>query len=239
MAQTNPSPKVDRRIQRTRNSLRDALMRLIEEKGYDEITIQDITDRANIARTTFYLHFKNVDDLLFQTMRDMYEDLYAQSSYATATQDLLPQSEADCDATDFEHVGEFAEFYKVMLGERGSAAFLTRVRHYLAESVMEQSLKQITDEAAANLPVEFVAHVLAGAHIAAIKWWLDTDMALPPQKMAYMLHQLFSHGLGWSLGIADLPTAPTGAADDEALVVREPRGDNAHDGADGFEGENT
>ncbi len=61
--------KVDRRIQRTRALLRDALMRLIIRKGYDEITIQDITDEANVARTTFYLHFADKDELLLGTMR--------------------------------------------------------------------------------------------------------------------------------------------------------------------------
>src|SRR5688572_15483761 len=92
--------KVDRRIQRTRTLLRDALMRLIIRRGYDEITIQDITDEANVARTTFYLHFSDKDDLLFSTMRDVYEDLFARvEGEAVAT--MFGENEADCHAEDF------------------------------------------------------------------------------------------------------------------------------------------
>src|SRR3990172_2299341 len=55
--------KTDRRIQRTREVLQKALIELISERGYDAITIQDIVDRANVGRTTFYLHYRSKDDL--------------------------------------------------------------------------------------------------------------------------------------------------------------------------------
>ena len=55
--------KTDRRIQRTRQSLRTALLTLIKEKGYDAISIEEITERANVGRATFYLHYKNKEDL--------------------------------------------------------------------------------------------------------------------------------------------------------------------------------
>lgn len=203
MVDTPKPKKVDRRIQRTRNLLRDALMHLIIEKGYDEITIQHITDEANVARTTFYLHFKDKDDLLFQTMRDMYEDLYAQSSFAEMSTHPPQLVEEECDATDFEHVADLAEFYKVMLGERGSAAFLMRVREFLAKGVMEDTFSKATNDEQANLPVEFVAYAVAGARIATIKWWLDHDMPYSPQRMAYMMDQLFVHGIYWGLGLEE------------------------------------
>ncbi|MBC8171477.1 MAG: helix-turn-helix transcriptional regulator, partial [Anaerolineae bacterium] len=68
--------KLDRRKQRTRQLLRDALMALIVAQGYDTITVQDIADAANVARTTFYLHFKDKDELLFEGMREMYETMF-------------------------------------------------------------------------------------------------------------------------------------------------------------------
>lgn len=59
-------PKPDRRVQRTRELLQQALIALIRERGYDAVTIQDIAERANVGRTTFYLHYTSKDDLFLQ-----------------------------------------------------------------------------------------------------------------------------------------------------------------------------
>ncbi len=58
--------KVDRRIRRTRDTLGDALVQLIQEKPFDEITVQDVLDRACVGRTTFYTHYRDKDDLFPQ-----------------------------------------------------------------------------------------------------------------------------------------------------------------------------
>ena len=63
--------KPDRRIQRTRQSLRTALLTLIKEKGYDAISIEEITERANVGRATFYLHYKDKEDLLLEEFSEM------------------------------------------------------------------------------------------------------------------------------------------------------------------------
>src|SRR5664279_2433284 len=116
-----PLVKRDRRIERTRQLLSKALMDLIVERGYESITIQDITDRANVSRTTFYLHFKDKDELLFASMEKIYDGL------VSGHKGLMPidVTEADfesvtCNANDFEHVAEFADFYRAMLSKQGS-----------------------------------------------------------------------------------------------------------------------
>ncbi len=193
--------KVDRRIQRTRALLRDALMHLIIHKGYDEITIQDITDKANVARTTFYLHFADKDELLFGTMRDIYEELYLAVG-GEMPKSFFSDDENDCMAEDFIHVQEYSAFYKIMIGERGSAAFLARVRQYLAEAIMGTTLKDIIPEGKeSRIPVEMMSYAMAGAQIGVIKWWLDNDMRESPQKISFMLEQLMKRGLVWGLNL--------------------------------------
>lgn len=195
--------KIDRRIQRTRTLLRDALMRLIISRGYDEITIQDITDEANVARTTFYLHFSDKDDLLFSTMRDVYEELYSQFDAEVMTA-FFSEKEEDCHAEDFQHVAEFAEFYRIMLSERGSAAFLARVRQYLAESVMAKSLPDlIPDGKEPRIPLEIMAYAIAGAQIGVTKWWLDKGMPHSPQRMAFYLELFLKRGLLWGMNLTE------------------------------------
>src|SRR5579864_499085 len=123
--------KIDRRVQRTHTLLRDALMALIEERGYEPILIQDITDRANVSRTTFYLHFRDKDDLLFTTMEELYDDLVEKSMVRSG--DSEDHSiRGGIDATDFQHVVDHAKFYRVMIGKHGSGGFVMRVQAYLA-----------------------------------------------------------------------------------------------------------
>src|SRR3990172_4149344 len=82
--------KIDRRKERTQRLLRDAFMELIVEKGYDAVTILDITERANVARPTFYLHYNDKEDLLFKMMTEVYDDLSNSVEKQTTVNGLLP-----------------------------------------------------------------------------------------------------------------------------------------------------
>lgn len=194
--------KIDRRIERTRQLLRDALMALIVENGYESITVQDITDRANVARTTFYLHYKDKDELLFEGMRDIYDELFTCISW-----DI---EKLGCDTimstpADFLHVAEHADFYRVMFSDKGSASFLVRVWQYLAEEIERQILRQIVAQGQLKprMPLPALAYFMAGAQIGLLKWWLRQDMAIPAEEMAHMSEQTLVQGLMWSLGADD------------------------------------
>ncbi len=196
-------PKTDRRIQRTRALLRDALMQLVLDKGYDQITVQDITDQANVARTTFYLHFRDKDELLFETMREMYEEIAGYIIDITA-EELFSDDESKCDIDDFVHVAQYADFYRIMLSEKGSPFFLARVRDYLA-GVMHEALMKIAPEGQQpRIPYEVMAYMVAGAEIGILRWWLENDMPYEPRRMAFMLQQTMKNGLLWGLGADDV-----------------------------------
>jgi AcrR family transcriptional regulator len=203
----NDTGKLDRRIQRTRRLLREALMRLITREGdgakrYDEITIRDITDEANVARTTFYLHFKDKDELLFQTMRDIYDTLVEHSEMDSTPDMFFSEREADSDGADFHHAAEYADFYRVMFGEDGSAAFNARVRDYMAAILQDELFDKLLSPGQERVPAGMMSYAIAGAQIAVIKWWLDNDMPYSPQKMSYMLEMLLKRGLFWGMNIS-------------------------------------
>jgi AcrR family transcriptional regulator len=202
---TAVSRKTDRRIERTHGLLRDALMALIVEKGYDSITVQDIADRANVARTTFYLHFKDKDELLFHGMRLIYEEL-VENAHRTRKDDVLGLGFDLDDPADFEHVAKYAEFYRIMLSERGSMAFLLRVQQYLAEVILETALKPLVKKGAQpRVPLDLIAYTCAGSQIAVIKWWLDQGMPQSPEAMAKLLKDLTLYGMPWGLGLPPIP----------------------------------
>ena len=210
--------QLDRRQRRTRKLLRDALMQLIVEKGFDSISVQEITDRADVSRATFYLHFRDKEDLLFNSMRELYDDLADKVRLFTDPQDVLEQimagnHEACLEASDFEHVAEYANFYRVLLSEKGVASFIVKVRRYLAQIFQEQIVEpSLQVGSGPRLPPEIIAHALAGTHIGIISWWLESGAHFTPAQMAQMTYGLSAFGMWWSLGVKteipeDMPTA--------------------------------
>ena len=83
----------DRRVRRTRRRLRAALLELILAKGYDKVTIQDVLDRADVGRATFYAHFRDKDDLLVSGAVELRESLREQMAAFAADQDATPAAE--------------------------------------------------------------------------------------------------------------------------------------------------
>ena len=187
------SRRPDRRIERTMTALRDALMSLIIEKGYDAISIQDIADRANVARATFYLHFRDKDDLMFRSMRVIYDGIVARQP-----KDLTVEALAD--DSDFQHVAQYADFYGAMLSAKGSMGFLTRVRAYLQEELEKSMCQLIPADVTPRLPRPLIAAYCTGAQIGLIWWWVENRLPIPAEKMALYTMQLSVFGLNWALG---------------------------------------
>lgn len=197
--------KRDRRIARTQQLLSKALMELVIERGYDAITIQDITDRADVSRATFYLHYKDKDELLIASMTKIYDGLAASHKNQPPLDLSDVREDMLCDAGDFEHVAEFADFYRAMLSKNGSVGFLLRVMTYLAQAFQPALEEQIGSASegrtdGTKIPVDLIAAFCAGAEVGVMKWWLENDMRYTPQQMAQMHFLLSALGLKWALG---------------------------------------
>ncbi|MCU0464958.1 MAG: TetR/AcrR family transcriptional regulator [Anaerolineae bacterium] len=196
--------KTDRRVERTITALRDALMALIVEKGYDAISIQDIADRANVARATFYLHFRDKDDLMFSGMKLIYDQL-AQSIHEAGNNGW----EELATAQDFIHVGQYADFYAAMLSPRGSIGFLGRVRTYLQDIIEPMLVELVPPGKQPNVPLKLLAAYCAGAQIGMIWWWVENRMPIPAKEMAQLGMLMSVRGLTWAVGETDAPAPDT------------------------------
>jgi AcrR family transcriptional regulator len=199
------TPNRDRRIARTRAALRDALMALIVERGFEAITVQDIVDRADVNRATFYLHFKDKDELLYQSMEEIYEGLVSAIRCDDPTPEQIARGEWQSfdGSEDWEHVAAHIDFYRVLLSERGSASFVVKVRRYLAKVVadeLDRTLKALN--ITPSIPLDVIGYSFAGAQIGLITWWIENDMPYPPEQMGRMLFDLMEQGFVKALGIA-------------------------------------
>jgi len=181
---------LDRRIQRTRRTLQDALLELMVEKGYDAITVQDVIDRANVGRSTFYAHFQDKEDLFlssFEILRAEFETHLANAPQAGA-------SPWDISLMLFEHARDNHRLYKALSGQQGGSIALKHIPKYLT-ALLRDHLKPQMAGKNASIPAEIVAHYLVSAFIALLTWWLDHDMPYTAGQINAMFQQLTQPGL--------------------------------------------
>jgi AcrR family transcriptional regulator len=181
-------PKTDRRILRTRNRLGDALMALLEERSFDKITVQDVLDRAGVGRSTFYVHYRDKQDLFLSDVEDFFELCSGLLKRHNASPDrLLPVQEV------FAHIREMRDFYAAVVRSGKVSEIQALGRGFFARSIDErlQSAGMKID------PVErsAKAHALAGSFFSLLDWWIDKGMKADPKEMDSLFHQMAWTGL--------------------------------------------
>ncbi|MBX3085174.1 MAG: TetR/AcrR family transcriptional regulator [Anaerolineae bacterium] len=192
--------KLDRRAQRTRRALREALIALILERGYEAITVQEITDRADLNRGTLYLHYRDKHDLLLASSNDAYNELLAQFTPISPDNLTLDIPERHLIIV-FQHVAANADFYRVMLGEHGVAAFLTRLRHTVTEVGLGRLLTLQKLTPTQPVPSDLIAAHAGSAIIGVIEWWLENNMPLAPDILARYTLALTIDGIYQTIGL--------------------------------------
>lgn len=194
--------KLDPRVIRTRQMLRDALVSLIAEKGFDAITVQDIADRATLNRATFYLHYQDKHDLLVKSLRNAIDELMTDIGASTDEQgQLIFESPLRPIKTIFEHVAQHARFYQVMLSAEGVPAFSAGVRDYMAEVTLRWLSATQPQPQRSRVPLEIVASSLSWSLLGILIWWLEHDMPHSPEYMAGQFRLLITLDLRQVLGL--------------------------------------
>ena len=181
---------VDRRIQRTRQGLQDALLALILEKGFDAVTVQDVIDRANVGRSTFYSHFQDKEDLLlsgFEHLRTQFEEHFM-------SEIVTDDSPWALSLSMFQHAQEQRQLYKALAGRQGGNVALAHIQKYLF-TYLHNHLKQVLSKRKKGIPAEILAHYITSSLISLLTWWLDNDSAYPAEQMNDFYRQLVQPGI--------------------------------------------
>ena len=164
----------DRRVRRTRAALRDAFLALVLEKGYEKITIQDILDRADVGRSTFYVHYPDKEALLmalFDAMRDQLERELADIPAGDPIDVTLPA------ALLYEHAYRNQRVYRALCGRQGGAL----VQRYLRRLVGDLLRKHLRPHfSRAHVPAEVAAEFYTSAALGLLVWWIDHDFCNGP-----------------------------------------------------------
>lgn len=186
-------PPIDRRVARSRELLHQALFSLILEKAYEAITVEDICERANVGRSTFYAHFTSKDDLKRRGLEHLRRELIDHQRKASSPADENVRGLAFT-LTMFEHARDHIHLYRALVGSRGGAIALTTIRQTLCE-IVRGELAEIQDKDAHGIPREFAVQYIVGAYMAVLTWWLDGGAKLPPSRMNAMFQRLASDGI--------------------------------------------
>ena len=190
----------DPRVIRSRQMLRSALVSLIPEMGYTGITIQDIADRATLNRTTFYLHYRDKNELLQDTFNSLIADFIPiPPSSGLFSREINLESIT----LILRQISRHADFFRVLLAEESPPAFLNTVRDYIMRVGLQWLTMMQPKGENSRVSTEVASNFVGSAFLGVIGWWLENDMPDPPETLAEQLLTLTSLGLDRSLGLVD------------------------------------
>jgi AcrR family transcriptional regulator len=179
----------DPRVLRTKRLLGDAVVRLILTKGYDATTIQDIAQEAGVQRATFYMHYKDKEELVQALVRDLMDDLHAQILALDAPM-LSYQRDYDIFLMIFRHAIENADLYRALIKSSGGMSLANYLREYVAGELLE-----LFSDQALDVPIGVLTAHTTSMKIYMVIWWLEKGMPYPPEAMAGMCARLSQHGI--------------------------------------------
>ena len=192
---THPAgEKEDLRVRRTHIQVQRAFIELTVEKGFGAVTVSDITERAMVNRSTFYRHFLDKYDLLDNYMNWVDETVTGDDFAA----DKLGNSGGKPTGLIrlLEHVQKFADFYRVMLGQKGDPVFTERFRQYSMKRYRFLLSNAELKEPPNSPPVELKLNYISCAGVGAIMWWLENGQPCTVEQLAAWLSQLSMSSVG-------------------------------------------
>jgi AcrR family transcriptional regulator len=186
-------------VRRTTRSLIQALVTLAIEKGYSAITVQDLLDRADVGRSTFYAHYRGKDDLVLRSFERMLEGLdRSLDAGGDAGRDPGRKPRVAPVRELFEHVGAFNRFHRAMarggmldrLDRAGTATLARTMAARLASPEGTGAKTPAVSWEAREVPGAIAAQALAGAIFALLRHWIDSGQPYAPEEMDRMFHVL-------------------------------------------------
>lgn len=182
----------DRRVRRTQEALREALVSLTLEQGYEATTVQDIVDRADVGRSTFYAHFTDKDELLLRGLEHLHDTLDAPDG--THYPSLFASSRAL-----YAHAGEERRLYRAIFGRLGGGPLPARIEGELFARVCAEfgRLAPGADEATRTM----AARVTVSGFLGLLRGWLDEDDAASSDAVSDAFLALVLPGVARTLGV--------------------------------------
>jgi AcrR family transcriptional regulator len=182
--------KPDQRVRRTHERLGSALVALIQEKSIDDVTVQEVLDRASVGRSTFYLHFRDKNDLLLSQLEKFLEMMStALSVRKEKSHRVVPVAEM------FEHIGSQNKVYRALADCGRLNDFFDLAQGYFARGIERRLVESGRLPKLPQRELAARASALAGSLLSLLRWWLDRGAKEPPRAMDELFHKMVWSGL--------------------------------------------
>jgi AcrR family transcriptional regulator len=196
--------KEDRRNTRTRQALHLALLELVKEKGYEGVTIEEITARANLGRTTFYLHYQDKEELLLENLEQhltaLVDGINKRSLilWFHESQDYLVKS-------IFATVKENSDIFSLIIREQSNKVYdrFRGIMARVATKMIAESPRAEIQTSQLPIPVDYIIDYFSGAMWASIVWWARADFVQSADAMTERFRSLFFSGVLRALGVEE------------------------------------
>lgn len=176
---------MDRRQQKSRAAILEAFEDLLAQKNYGKITVQDIIDRADVGRTTFYAHFETKDALLQELCTQLFAHVFAVGAAAESTHDYSAAAENPRAVVGhiLYHLKDNGEKIGRLLVGESSDVFQTCFRKYLEETVRRYLPTEIRRKNT-QVSEEFLTNHISGSFVNMAQWWIRRGMPESPEQLA-------------------------------------------------------
>ena len=178
---------MDRRQQKSRDAIFQAFNKLLSQKSYSRITVQDIIDMANVGRTTFYAHFETKDDLLRELCTDIFHHVVMSARDLSAAHAHMVGSENPVDMITHVlwHLKENSRNITGVLSCESGELFVGYFREYVSQ-LIEPWLQKVNFEV--DVPKDFLLDHISSSFINVIQYWIKDGLVQAPETMtAYFM----------------------------------------------------
>lgn len=179
--------KVDRRILKSQEAIKKAVIELMSEKNFDDINIHDISDRANVNRGTIYLHYQDKYDLLDKLIEAHINELREMCEWACEL-DFI-----NATIPFFEYFERNYAFFSTMLASKGAPSFRTRFLAFFIEEFKDEVDK--TSGKNNGLSDDIIVQFTGTAYVGVVEWWITNGMPYPPDVVAKQVGTLLERSL--------------------------------------------
>jgi AcrR family transcriptional regulator len=179
------SLRIDPRVLRTRQLIRDAFIALLQELEPEKITVNRIAERATINRVTFYLHYRDIPDMIDKLAEDMINEIHAILKEAPNP----PNFNIQIIIKMLEHIAENSNFYKVLLASKRIPVFTERLMKLIADFITSR-MDKLEATSILNVQKDIAIWYGSSAIIGTIVFWLRNDLPYTPLFLATQLSEL-------------------------------------------------
>ncbi|PFH89061.1 TetR/AcrR family transcriptional regulator [Bacillus sp. AFS088145] len=177
------------KVAKTKKLIKETLLDLIEEKGFEAISVRDITLKAGLNRGTFYLHYRDKYDLMEKSQNEILEGLQDRLIF------IRPKEMNEFYSNDivyppilnvYHYLKENQRFIKILISTKGDPAFPKKMKEHIKETIYEKLVDLLEEEYMIEIPHEYTTAFISSAFFGLLDQWLEKEEPITPEEMAIM-----------------------------------------------------